>query len=134
MILALVFVVVLVLVAIAVSYLNLKAAKHQEEAAQALMVSTEQVIDAVVGAQEASDRAVEAASRLQMHQASLNEMREENLATRKQLKGLLHDAGRVLATGDRLLAKQYQQQKDVDDILYHARVERERQERGELNG
>jgi hypothetical protein len=114
MILALVAVLVLVAVAILVSYLNLKVARAHEVAAQDLLVTSDQIIDAIVG--------------LRGFQASLDEQGEQLLAVRKQMKAVLRDASRTNADAKRLLQRQYAQQADVNDILYWAK-----ERRGELN-
>lgn len=66
---------------------------------------------------------------LHKHQAAMDTMAEDLTALRKQIKALLRHANRALSTTDRIIDKQYRQQKDVDDILYWAK-----ERRGELNG
>jgi protein-tyrosine-phosphatase len=53
------------------------------------------------------------------------------VALRKQAKAVLRDLSRTNATVIRITDKQYRQQQDVDDILYHAKIARERDQ---LNG
>lgn len=78
---------------------------------------------------------VYAAAAIFAAQADIRQMRDEAqdqiIALRKQMKCVLRDAQRTNATATRVLNKQYRQQKDVDDILYHAKIARER---AELNG
>jgi hypothetical protein len=53
---------------------------------------------------------------------------EQIVATRKQAKAVLTLLQQATAQAQRINDKHYRQQKDVDDILYHAKVAREREE------
>lgn len=59
------------------------------------------------------------------------EAEDHIVALRKQMKCVIKDVQRTNSIAKRTLDKQYRQQKDVDDILYHAKIERER---AKLNG
>jgi uncharacterized protein YoxC len=148
MIIGLVVGVALVAFAIAVLVLGLRLARRLENVGDALEVTVDQLLDALVAHAEVAehnDRAATAHERtfhaltdaiydLHGFQREIDAQGEQLHALRKQFKVIAHDAARTNADATRILQKQYAQQADVDDILYHARHDAEARARGELNG
>lgn len=126
---------ILVLLAVAASISAIRVAAHVESAADEVTATVSQLVDALAEVHldhaERAQQLADLIASLDRHQGAMNDMADQLVAQRKLVKAHIRESARVTSQADRILAKQYAQQRDVDDILYWVRQARER---GELNG
>lgn len=109
-------------VLVVVAYLQFRANRHLIESSEALVATCDQLDSFIVVTADTANSMVS-------HEGALASMQEQTIALRKQTKAVLRDIARTGAEAKRVNDRQYRQQKDVDDILYHAKIARETEAR-----